>query len=167
MPHQPNAAPPQRAASGDGGRPFLIAGAPIRCSVLDNGMRIIARRDFFDALLIDSSVTPSQMIQHLNLRVNAPATAQILEQPIRFAHAPGGPSKTGYLDGYPATLLIDLCFEIDALRRRKNIPPAYEKTAERAKDIIQSASQVGVAALVDEITGYQNVRPPESLQKII
>lgn len=69
--------------------------------------------------------------------------------------------------GYDATILIDLCDVIIQARKEERLTPAQSVLADQAEIIMRSVAKVGIIALIDEATGYQNIRKEDALQKIL
>ncbi len=84
-----------------------------------------------------------------------------LKSPLLFMPLRGG--NPAY--GYEATNLIDLCELLLMARDRKGILTHAQHTyAEAADIVIRSFAKVGIIAVIDEVTGYQGVRPQDALQ---
>jgi hypothetical protein len=66
--------------------------------------------------------------------------------------------------GYDATLLVEICeLYLDA-RAAKMLRASQMKLAANAEIIIRACAKVGIIALVDEATGYQQIRQKQALQ---
>jgi hypothetical protein len=66
--------------------------------------------------------------------------------------------------GYEATLLIEICELYLEARRLKMLKPSQGKLAIQAEIIMRSCAKVGIIALIDEATGFQQVRKKRALQ---
>jgi hypothetical protein len=77
-------------------------------------------------------------------------------------------NATGQLaHGIPAEYIPKICeIWLDA-RKDGVLGPRQEEIATRAEILIRALAQVGIVALVDEATGYQDVRPQQALQKYL
>jgi hypothetical protein len=119
----------------------------------------------FDALAVRSrGGEMERFIQGGNLAKSLDANALTsLQQPIRFKQPRGG--KAAF--GYPVELLIDICNAILDARDAGSLPEYYNTTAVRAEVFIRAVAKVGIVALVDEVTGYQEVRQKEALQALL
>jgi P63C domain. len=84
-----------------------------------------------------------------------------LISPIQFRPLHGG--RTAY--GYEATVLPRICEVILDATRGNAIRTAT--LAETAEVLLRGFAQVGIIALVDEATGYQDVRARDALAKIL
>src|SRR4029077_17306171 len=60
-----------------------------------------------------------------------------------------------------------ICTAIQDAARDDRIPKHYTFTKMRADVIIRAVAKVGIIALVDEATGYQDIRHREALQAIL
>ncbi len=70
--------------------------------------------------------------------------------------------------GYEATLLADICDAIlEARKAGVKLTDRQQIVAEQAEIIIRSLAKVGIIALVDEATGYQEVREKDALKNFL
>lgn len=66
--------------------------------------------------------------------------------------------------GYEATLLIDICTKyLDAAEQGK-LKPSQLHLAKQAGIVIRASAKIGIIALIDEATGYQQIRAKHALQ---
>ncbi len=86
-----------------------------------------------------------------------------LSSPIKFKHMMGG--RVAY--GYPASSLVDLCNVILAARDAGVLQKQQTHIAARCDVLIRGLATVGIIALVDEATGYQELRDRNALNKIL
>jgi hypothetical protein len=85
----------------------------------------------------------------------------MITKPIRFrAHG-----SMAY--GYEATVLTELCDAVLAARQEKKLNYQQEHIATQAEMLVRAFARVGIIALVDEATGYQEIRDREALQEIL
>jgi hypothetical protein len=86
---------------------------------------------------------------------------EMITNPIRFrAHG-----IMAY--GYEATILPELCDAILAARQEKKLNYQQEHIGKQAEILVRAFARVGIIALVDEATGYQEIRDREALQEIL
>jgi hypothetical protein len=65
-------------------------------------------------------------------------------------------------------VLADVCDILLAARKKKGaLSPPQEKYADAAEILVRGFARVGIIALVDEATGYQEVRDRYALQEIL
>lgn len=87
-----------------------------------------------------------------------------ISQPIEFLPAKGGRSAFGY----EATLLADLCDIFLAARKKQLFAgPMFSRITDRCETLVRGFARVGIIALVDEATGYQEYRDKNELHKIL
>ena len=89
---------------------------------------------------------------------------QAIQEPIRFTV-----STTGLVPalGYKAWVLPELCNAILDANDEKPLPQHQQKMVRAAKILSRGLAITGITALVDEATGYQDVRDRLALQKIL
>jgi hypothetical protein len=66
--------------------------------------------------------------------------------------------------GYEATLLIEICDAYLKARDDNQLKENQLPIAKQAEIIIRACAKVGIIALIDEATGYQEVRQKQALQ---
>jgi hypothetical protein len=129
----------------------------ISCHVLDDGRRVLTQNEVLRVLKGRNARTTSlsTYLSHLDgfnpEKLSAPAPFRIPGLPISAL-------------GYDATLLIDICDAYLVARDRGQLTEAQEQIALTADIIIRSCAKVGIIALIDEVTGYQQVRAKQALQ---
>lgn len=155
--------------------PLKIGDLTIDCAVLEDGRRVVSERGFIKAL--GRANAGGQTYQrrgadqtpiYLALKCLKPFIPQDFSAPT-IPYLPFGPTRqTGTAAfGVEAGLLPKICkvwvkaWQEDALR------PDQIATAKRAEILHDGFSEVGIIALVDEATGYQNTRDREALQAIL
>ena len=145
-----------------------IADVELECAVLNDGRRIIKHSDVFKALgrevrgnarLPD---TPSFM-DAKNLQPYISNELNDVKEKILYKDENGKISQ-----GFDA-IIIPLVCELYILADEAGAVTYKNQkdTAMQASIIIRSLAKVGIVALVDEATGYQNIRKAEALQEIL
>jgi len=86
-----------------------------------------------------------------------------IEKPILFKV---GKSKKPYL-GYEASILPEICKAVLNAEEANALPPHQRHMAAQAKILIAALAVTGIIALVDEATGFQEVRDRKALQAIL
>ena len=66
--------------------------------------------------------------------------------------------------GYNAELLIEICAKYLEARLRGLLKPSQIKLAKQAEIVTRVCAKVGIIALIDEVTGFQEVRAKQALQ---
>ncbi|HEY4711414.1 MAG TPA: P63C domain-containing protein [Dehalococcoidia bacterium] len=153
-----------------------LGGFQISCAVLDNGTRVLVERSMANALGRKGSGAYWQRKRQdeqgpsLPEYVSAgylqdyvsPELRGKLEQPIRYFN------KNGTLTtGVDATVLPEICDVWITAKKNGALNEDQAKTAERAYILMKGFATVGIIALVDEVTGYQEIRDRFALQEIL
>jgi P63C domain len=133
-----------------------IGDVPLRCHVLNDGRRVLTQREV--ARAISGGRVSGSYLQ------NIPGF-DVASLPARVIHFtdPAGPQVN---HGFEATLLIEICEAYLAARDRQDgsLRPNQERIARAADLIVRACARVGIEALIDEATGYQEVRARNALQ---
>ena len=144
---------------------LTIGDIRIPCFVLDDGRRVISGRGMTAAIgMKGRGQGIARIVSHriLNDNGNKDLTLAI-QSPISFT---GGPRLGGV--GYEATVLQELCEAILVSRDKGELKSEQElRYGQFADTLIRAFARVGIIALVDEATGYQEVRDRLALQEIL
>jgi P63C domain len=156
------------AAHGDADHPLQIGEIEIPCYVLDNGMRVITHRGLQKSL--DMAVSGGARDTALYMERLASKALQVhdlsarLSHPVEFVPQRGGRSAFGY----EATVLADLCDAILDARKNGSLRGGMAtRIADRCELLLRGFARVGIIALIDEATGYQDYRDKSELHKIL
>ena len=136
-----------------------IADLEISCFVLDDGRRVISGRGMTTAIGMKGRGQGIARIQGLkalkSLENNNLPLA--IETPIQFTG--GSPKVDAPSDGFEATVLQELCESLLKARDAGALQTEQEIRYGMFADMLtRSFARVGIVALVDEATGYQEVR---------
>lgn len=161
---------PRKAISGSIDRPLMIGDVAIECYVLEDGTRVITQGGMNIALgrssrtnvkpSDDTNLPPILRAQALRPFISDELIAEA--QPVKFTR-PGG----GGANGYRAEVLPQVCEAWLAARSAGVLTRSQEPMARAAEIIVRGLARVGIIALVDEATGYQDVRARDALAKIL
>lgn len=172
-----NAESPKSEYTGD----LHIGDLDIPCAVLPDGTRVLSQRGVGRALgrTFGGQSWKKQdeggsggIPFYLNVGVIKPFIPDelmtLLSEPVLYRHGKGG----GVAMGLVATALPQVCnVWLDAReayhRGEIKLNEAQLAVAQRAEFIMRGLAEVGIVALVDEATGYQDVRDREALQEIL
>jgi hypothetical protein len=145
---------------------LAIADLRIPVFVLDDATRVISGRGFTAALGLRgrgqgmARITRHRILKHFIGNDLAIA----IEKPLIFMRPDGGKPT----HGYGATVLVQVAEAILSARDAGALRTEQEVRYAAACDIlIRSFARVGIIALVDEATGYQEVRPRDALQRYL
>jgi hypothetical protein len=159
-----------RATHGSSERPLKIGNIEIPCYVLEDGTRVLSQRGVVGGLGMKYGTRAGgadRLTNFLKGRSISPFVPNelvaLIESPIRFRHSGGG--NLAY--GYPATILADICDAVLAARKADALQKQQEHIAERCEILVRGFARVGIIALVDEATGYQEVRDRKALEEIL
>ncbi len=141
---------------------ILKIGAGLPCFVLDDGRRVISGRGITKAIGMkgrgQGTARIAGLLRQKDNRFNDLAMA--IENPLVIDS--GAPLPT---QGYEASLLGELCQAVLELRDAGFLKTEQELRYAQACDLLTRALvKTGIVALVDEATGYQEVRPRDALQ---
>ena len=149
-----------------------LGNVQIPCAVLDNGQRVLTQSGFMRAL---GRARQAKGRQHYKGDVNLPAfltaqnlkpfisnTLEVTSSQIEFRMENGQKAF-----GYSADLLPEVCDVFIQAERSGVLARNQQHVADQAHIIMKGLAHVGIAGLVDEATGYQEVRDKKALQTIL
>lgn len=147
-----------------------IGNVNILCHVLENGTRVISGNAIQRSLGYPKSasgMTWRNLVDSKLMNFLSEETVDKLENPIKFDRVgKGGSVPDTY--GYDAAVLIDICDAILSASKVENLlTKSQQVQAHFAEVLIRSVAKVGLVALIDEATGYQEVRDKKALQAIL
>ena len=180
---------PLEVIAGSLEKPLVIGEVSISCFVLSNGARVISQQGLHDALgfarggapkstcdevsdgngefpKISSenatkSVNPPTFLRSNWLRIYiSEELLAVMKSPIPFVYR-------GLTYGYPATILADLCEAILEAEIEGKTTSRQKEFVRRAQLLLKGFSRIGIIGLIDEATGYQEIREDLALAKIL
>jgi hypothetical protein len=143
-----------------------IGGRKIACAVLEDDTRVVNQGTLLTAL--NRSRTPKsgdagKVLFAANLQPYiSPRLAESLRQPIAYI-MPGGARALGY----KAEILPEICEVYLDARKDGRLFYNQQPAADAAEILVRGLARVGIVALIDEATGYQEVRARHELQRIL
>ena len=148
-----------------------IGDAKIPCAVLEDGTRILTQYGFYRA--IGRSGRPAagrgseveKVAPFLNLKNLKPFVNKELSDstsPIVFHPISGGMAY-----GYQAEILPKVCEVYLSARDAGVLIKTQLKFAKACEILMRGLAHIGITALVDEATGYQDIRLKNALAKIL
>ena len=162
---------PLKVIAGAPDRPLVIGDIEIPCYVLEDETRVLSQGGFLQA--IGRSRTPKagtggvdltqSILAASNLKPFVSESLGVSTKPILFLVANSGPIAYGY----PAELLPKVCVVYLEARARGKLRPPQHHIAARAEVLLRGLATVGIIALVDEATGYQEQRAKRALAIIL
>jgi hypothetical protein len=163
--------PLPEAICGSPDQPLRIGDIEIQCYVLDDGTRVLTQADFLEALGRHRKANVRREGQEERVpailqgkAISTYLTQDILKKsrPIRFRLRSGGRAS-----GYNAELLPDVCDVFLKAREDGVLPSNQLHVAKQAEILVRGLARVGIIALVDEATGYQELRAQNALARIL
>jgi hypothetical protein len=158
------------ATHGGADKIIRIGGIEISCYVLPDETRVLAQRGLHSAIGMSQGGGSggASKIQLLLARLSAKGIEindliARANSPIKFIPPHGGNPA----DGYEATILPDLCSVLIKAHHQGVLDKRLIYMAERAEVLQHGFAKLGIIGLVDEATGYQDVRDRQALQKIL
>lgn len=122
--------------------------------VLNDGRRLISKKAMARALSLKSEGGNAFLRTMTRQGIQTVLSDELHNQinnPIAFKALNGGSA-----DGYEAEVLIEVCDALIEARNRNSLSPSQAFLALQAEVIVRAAAKVGIIALVDEATGYQD-----------
>jgi len=140
------------------------------CAVLGDGTRVITQKSVFEAferprrgqrakdkrINLPSFIAANNLLPYINQEVEGWIT------PIRYKDVNGE-----IKNGYRAEILPSMCDVYLSARKDSVLTHRQSRLADIAEMIVRTLSKVGIIALIDEATGYQDIRRKDALQKIL
>jgi hypothetical protein len=148
---------------------LVIGDMQIDCAVLDDGTRVLSQGTVLTAL--DRAPTMGRrditegrppFLAAANLRPFISQELVDLYEPVQYR----GPNAARSA-GYRAEILPMVCEVYLDARDERVLQHSQLRTARAAEILIRGLARVGIVALVDEATGYQEVRARQELQRIL
>ena len=151
-----------------------IGEAKIPCAVLDDGTRVLTQSGMLRALgrsasvkggLVGDPMPPFLSAKNLERFVDADLRSATV--PVVFKPLAKGAMGGARAYGYQAALLPKICEVMLQARDAGVLQRQQLRLAKEAELLMRGLAHVGIVALVDEATGYQEVRDRIALQQIL
>jgi hypothetical protein len=154
-----------------------IGSLNIECAVLEDGTRVLSEKGFGRELNvamggyefrrrreIGGGDLPIFLANKRLIPFISNELVEALKKPILFVPSQGGGTLANGID---AKLIPEICTVWLKAREAGAITPRQLMTASKAEIILRGLATVGIIALVDEATGFQDVRAADALVKIL
>jgi hypothetical protein len=144
---------------------MLVGELDLDCYVLGDGRRVFHKRGMAKALgmksgggnvflrAVQRKGLGSEIKQNLLKKIETPIVFKPLTQDL--AH------------GYDAEVLVEICRAIIRAAEGGALHSTQANLAAQAKILLGAFAKVGVTALIDEATGFQQVRSPDALRVLV
>lgn len=145
-----------------------IMGGVLRCFVLDDGRRVLSGRAMTGAIgMKGRGQGIGRILTHQTINPFFPDELRLaISNPILFDGSTS--RKSNPTGGYEGTVLQEICESILKARDNGKLKTSQEQRyAEHAENLIRAFARVGIIALIDEATGYQEIREKDELQLIL
>ena len=164
-----------KTLAGSSDRPLKIGSASIDCFVLEDETRVLSQRGMFKGLGVarggprnenEPSTTGAEIPRFASQNWLKPYINSDLEVALKspiFFQPPTG--HVGY--GYPAEILVDVCDAILEAHKNGATGKPQEKIVDNASALMRGFAKLGIIGLVDEVTGYQEMRAKNALAEIL
>ena len=163
---------PLKVIAGTPDRPLTIGDIEIPCYVLEDETRVLSQRGVFKGI----NVTRGGPRREKEVGAEIPRFAgqqwlkpfvsseleMALKSPILFQ-----PSTSSTAYGYSAHLLVDICDAVLEADKKGATTDRQQIIVERAMMLVRGLATIGIIALVDEATGYQEIRAQRALATIL
>ncbi len=151
-------------------KPLIISEVEIACYVLEDETRVITQTGLYFGLGLSRGASAkveggAQIPRFAGSKSINPLIGNdlmdALSKPVEFT------GKGGKTYGYPAAILPEICEVVLAARRAGTLSRQQEALAERCEILLGGFARLGIIALVDEATGYQDIRTKSALADIL
>jgi len=159
-----------RAICGSLERPLLLGEIAIPCYVLEDERRMLTLGGLTDGMGLARG---GSMVGGMN-RLELFASGKIIkpfipndlfervQSPVVFLTPTGSMAY-----GYEASILTDLCDAVLNMRAAGVLQSQQKKIAQRCEVLMRALARVGLIALIDEATGFQELRERDALHRIL
>lgn len=161
-----------QAMFGSTDRPLKIGELEITCYVLEDGRRILVRSGMYKSLGMSEGTGSRSLSEGDRLvkfidgkRISTYISnelAELIKKPLKFKLSSGGIAY-----GYEATILADICDAVLKAREEGVLQKQQLHIAKQCEILVRGFARVGIIALVDEATGYQQHRARRALEEIL
>lgn len=147
-----------------------LGGFTLPCYVLEDGTRVLSGRGMQEALkMVDvedgKQTAGTRLTRYLDQKSLKPFIFK--DKPMDHFSPMVCYMGEKKINGYEATILIDICDGFLEARKHIQLSPRQSIIADQCEILVRSFAKVGLIALIDEATGYQNEREHFELQKIL
>lgn len=135
------------------------------CYVLEDGRRVFHKRGMAKALGLKSEGGNAFMKTMGGKGIGSALPAELqhrIQNPLNFK-----PVVQDLAHGYEADVLVDVAKAIVAAGEQGRLSRQQDALVAQARILVNAFAKVGVVALIDEATGYQQIRDPQALRYLV
>lgn len=152
--------------------PLKIGDLVIQCAVLEDGTRVLTQRSVYKAMGRSGSTGGTKQrddAQGLPRILAAANLNPYISEELRCAIVPFlfNTKRGGTAFAYRAESLPQICNVYLDARQMKVLNASQMKIAAACEVLVRAFAQVGIIALVDEVTGYQYDRDRDDLERFL
>lgn len=159
-----------KSICGSPDRPLRFGDIEIPCYVLEDEKRVLVQRGMMTALDMKQGTagkgSGDRLAKFISTKSIKPFVSNelidVIINPIKFQITSG---SVAY--GYEATVLADLCDAVLTARKDGKLNYQQKHIADQCEILLRGFARVGIIALVDEATGYQEIRSRQALEEIL
>lgn len=144
---------------------MMVGTLDLDCYVLADGRRLFHKRGMAKALGMKSGGGNVFMRAVKRKGLGSEIDQKLIEKietPIVFK-----PLTQDLAHGYDADVLVDVCKAVIRASEGRKLTSSQDGLVAQARILLQAFAKVGVTALIDEATGYQQVRDPNALRILV
>lgn len=161
--------PAIKATFGAADKPIRIADIEVPCYILEDGRRVITMNGMLDTFAMARGGAMVKGMNRLELFISGERIRQYIsnelfekiKNPIKF--------RNGRSDayGFDSDTLIDVAEAVIKADNKGELQTQQIVIAHQCRVITSSLTRIGLIALIDEATGYQQKRENDELQQIL
>jgi P63C domain-containing protein len=144
---------------------MAVGDLELDCYVLEDGRRVFHKRGMARALGMKSGGGNVFMRAIKRKSLGSEIDQKLvhkIENPIIFK-----PLTHDLAHGYDADVLVDVCKAVIRAEEGDKLTKSQQGLVSQARILLQAFAKVGVTALIDEATGFQQVRDPNALRLLV
>lgn len=144
---------------------MAVGSLELDCYVLEDGRRVFHKRGMARALGMKSEGGNVFMRAMQRKGLGSELGQELvdkIEKPINFK-----PLTQDLAHGYDADILVNVCKAVIRAEEAEKLTKSQQGLVIQAKTLLHAFAKVGVTALIDEATGFQQVRSPDALRLLV
>ncbi len=162
-----------------------IGEVELNCAVLDDETRVLTQKTFLQAIGHSRPAggrVQKAAIENLPFFLASPALTPSISEDLRRSNflilfrprkgggrqtVEGGKGGRGYAVGVDAKAITAICQAYVDARDNGRLSKVQRRIADRCAILLRGLQGIGLIALIDEATGYQELRTKDALRKIL